>query len=436
MGTDAAGNWLASLKAAALDRTPLLVAYSGGLDSTVLLHALAGEEALRSRLRAVHVDHGLHPTSPDWAQHCRKQCEQWQIELDVRAVTVDATGHGPEAAARIARYDAFEAALHEGETLVLAHHRDDQAETVLLRLLRGAGSRGLAAMAEQRAFAGARLWRPLLAVPREALRRYAEMHALTWLEDPSNADSRFDRNFLRQQVLPLLQQRWPQAQQALAHSARWLADDAALLDEVATRHLAQVQGLDPDTLSAPALRALPERWQSRVLHLWLAERGRPHLPTGALETLLGEVLGARPDAVPEFRWAGEVLRRWQGLLWLEHDMPDWPCDWSCRFTGDQPVALPDGRRFRLLREVDDASAFTVRARHGGERLQLPGRVHHSELKTVLQDLGVPPWQRTRLPLLFDAGGALLAAGEWLRSQSMTARGWHWQPCPTPPLAAH
>ncbi|HJT96837.1 MAG TPA: tRNA lysidine(34) synthetase TilS, partial [Rhodanobacteraceae bacterium] len=175
------------------------VGYSGGLDSTVLLHALAASSAARARsLRALHVDHGLHADSAAWADHCRTFAATLAVPLDVVRVAVGTTrGQGLEAAARNARYAAFEAALAPGELVALAHHRDDQTETVLLKLLRGAGPEGLAGMRALRPLGPGHLWRPLLDVPRDALRDYAQMHGLAFLDDPSNADTRHARNFLR-----------------------------------------------------------------------------------------------------------------------------------------------------------------------------------------------------------------------------------------------
>ncbi len=242
---------------------PLLVGLSGGLDSTVLLHALAADAAVRARgLRAIHVRHDLQPAAAAWAQHCVEFCAAMQVALQVVPVHVRlGSGLGLEGAAREARHAAFAAALAPAEVLVLAHHRDDQAETVLLRLLRASGSGGLAAMRGSRLFAQGRLWRPLLELPRAALLGYAQAHELRWIDDPSNADAAFDRNFLRHRVLPVLRTRWPGADAALARSAALLAEDAALLAEEAQARLQLARTADPHTLSVPALCALSPAWR-------------------------------------------------------------------------------------------------------------------------------------------------------------------------------
>ena len=398
---------------------PLLLAYSGGLDSTVLLHRLATEPALRARgLRALHVDHGLHPQAAAWGEACAANCRSLGVPLDIVRVQVRPAGDGLEAAARRARHAAFAEVLQAGELLVTAHHRDDQAETVLLRLLRGAGD-GLAAMRPLRPFAAGWLWRPLLGLPREALAAYAREHALHWVEDPSNASDRHDRNFLRHHVLPRLQERWPQAGASLARSAALLATQADLLAGEDARRLAQVQGLDPATLSVPALLAEAAAWRARLLRAWLAGLDLPPLPADAIDTIETELLPARPDASARFEWAGAVIHRWRDLLHAGPARPPLPADWSADWSGETPLALPTGDTLALEPPTRFDAPLRVHARQGGERLVLPGRSHHTELKHALQDLGVPPWERARLPLLSAPDGTLLAAADLVLSGQLT-----------------
>ncbi|ODS63997.1 MAG: tRNA lysidine(34) synthetase TilS [Arenimonas sp. SCN 70-307] len=394
---------------------PLLLAYSGGLDSTVLLHALAADPAVRARgLRALHVDHGLHPGSAAWGEACADNGRMLDVPLSIVRVEVRPDGDGPEAAARRARHAAFAQALQPGELLVTAHHRDDQAETVLLRLLRGAGD-GLAAMRPLRPFAAGWLWRPLLGLPREALVSYAREHGLHWVEDPSNASDRHDRNFLRHHVLPRLQERWPQADAALARSAALLATQADLLAGEDARRLAQVQGVDPQALSVHLLMAEPPAWRARLLRAWLAGQGLPPLPTDAIGTIERELLAARPDASACFEWSGAVIHRWRDLLHAGPARAPLPADWSAEWTGEAPLALPTGDTLALDPPRRFEAPLRVHARQGGERLVLPGRAHHTELKHALQDLGIPPWERACLPLLSAPDGTLLAAADLLLS---------------------
>lgn len=390
---------------------PVAIAFSGGLDSTVLLHLAAADPALRARgLRALHVDHGLHPDSARWAQACGDACAALGVGFQSRRVAVRDRGGGLEAAARAARHAAFLDSQREGELIALAHHRDDQAETVLLRLLRGSGD-GLGAMRAVRPFGRGWLWRPLLALPRALIHAHALQHGLRWIEDPSNASERHDRNFLRHCVLPVLQQRWPQADAAFARSAGLLATQEDLLAAEDAKRLAQVQGFDPATLSVPALLAQPPGWQPRLLRRWTADLGLPLLSAGALDTIQSELLPARPDARAQFAWSGAVIRRWRDLLHAGRPLPALPDDFIARWDGAAALALPGGDRLQLSPARAFDAPHTVRARQGGERLVLPGRAHSSELKHVLQDLGVPPWQRARLPLLFAPDGELLAAGD-------------------------
>lgn len=395
---------------------PILVGFSGGLDSTVLLHWLRTQDDIRKHgLRAIHVHHGLHRDADAWAEHCRNVCRALDIGLTVVEVTVlRDSGLGLEAAARHARHGAFAAHLREGETLALGHHQDDQAETVLLRLLRASGSEGMAAMRPVREFAQGSLWRPLLDIPRSALLHYAQSQDLHWIEDPSNAEEYIDRNFLRHRVLPLLAERWPAANAALSRSAALLAEDAELLRAEAGVRLAQVQGLDESTLSVAALLALDKPWRSRVLRLWLAELGLPPLPGQAFGIIESQLLLARADAQPEYQWAGITLQRWRDLLHIETARPGLPPDWHCRWDGTQALALPTGDTLAWTPALN-TTAFVVRARQGGERIVLPGRDHSHSLKHVLQTLAVSPWERERLPLLFAEDGQLLAAGDLVLS---------------------
>lgn len=411
-----------SLLAQSLPAQPLVVGFSGGLDSSVLLHALAALPAARAcGLRAIHVHHGLHPDADAWAEHCRQVCGEWGVPLHITRVSVDlARGIGLEAAARQARYAAFAAQLGENEVLALAHHQDDQAETVLLRLLRASGSAGMAAMRPWRELAPNTVWRPLLNQPRAALLAYAQAHTLRWIEDPSNAEHGPDRNFLRHQVLPLLRQRWPQANAALARSAELLAEDAQCLHSEATARLATVQTSDPACVSVAALLAQTPAWRAHLLRLWVEQQALPPLRGNAIAVIESQLLHARPDAQPQYRWQGAHMQRWRGLLHVGAEQPPLPGDWQLIWDTRAPLPLPTGECLQL--DIPFASVLLVRARQGGERIRLPGRRHHHSLRHVLQQQAVPPWQRERLPLLFASDGELLAAGECI----VSARWHEWQ----------
>jgi tRNA(Ile)-lysidine synthase len=421
-----------SLLDAAAD-VPVLVGFSGGLDSTVLLHLLAHAPGRApGSLRAVHVHHGLQATADDWDAHCRRICAQWNIPLQVVPVEVPRDGgEGLEAAARKARHAAFERLVAPGEWLALGHHQDDQAETFLLRALRGSSVDGLAAMRERRDFGKGRLWRPLLHAPRSALERHARQHGLRWIEDPSNASDRFDRNFLRLQVLPLLAQRWPHAAAALARSAALAAEAEGLL-AAQDRHELQTCQREDGSLSLARLRDLSAARRARVLRAWVVQQNLPPLPGNGVRTIEQQLLSARADAQACFAWQNVQIIRWREQLHLRRPATPWPAGWQMPWDGAAPLSLPDGGTLHLHGAPGFATPLTVRTRQGGERIRLPGRTHSHALKQLLQESTLPPWQRPYLPLLCT-GDEVLAAGDrlisdtlqhWLEVNQATLR---WQP---------
>lgn len=411
---------------------PLLIGFSGGLDSTVLLHRIAHDPALRERgLVAIHVHHGLHADADAWAEHCRRRCAQWNVRCEIVSVEVSRTGgEGLEAAARRVRYAALARHLVTGGVLLTAHHRDDQAETFLLRALRASGVDGLAAMQAWRSFGEGWHWRPLLEVPRSELLAYAQAHALTWIEDPSNADVDLDRNFLRHEVLPLLRQRWPQAETLLARSAALAGESVRLLRAEDAVALAAASTLDPHALRVSALLRLPRERRARVLRHWIHSLDLPPLPGEGIARIEAELLRARDDAEAGFRWRHAVIRRWRDLLHAEVAVPDLAPDWTVEWTTTQPLPLPTRGELALHGQAWP-TPLRVSGRRGGERLRLPGRSHSHALKKLLQSRGIPPWERVALPLLWE-GDELLAAGnlllsarldEWLRAHATELR---WQ----------
>lgn len=413
---------LIAAKLAELPPGPLLVAFSGGLDSTVLLHALAQTPAALERgLRAVHVDHGLQDDSPLWAQHCREVALEFRVDLVVCPAKVSRVpGLGLEASARRARYDLIQSLLAPGEIVALAHHRDDQAETVILKLMRGAGPEGIGAMRALRRLGVGLLWRPLLATPRAALFEYAERYGLRWVRDPSNADPTLDRNYLRMQVMPRILRRWPEAEASIAQSAVWARNAAEFIDGEAERTLARIQGLDPATLRANEWMALPAALRDPVLRRWLRSVDLPeptHFQTAELVRQLGE---AAEDRQPCVRWPGTEVRRYRDLLYALAPLQVPPFDWFMPFDGatlDLPHDLGTLRladRRRTERTVRLAEPLQVRFRRGGENLRLRLRGHARDLRDLMQEAGIPPWQRGRLPLLFQANGTLAAVADlWL-----------------------
>lgn len=395
----------------------LCVAFSGGADSTALLAALA---QLRRResfaLRALHVDHGLQPQSAAWARDARRTGRQLGVTVRVLRVTVR-RGGSLEAAARTARYAALAAQLRSGEWLLTAHHLDDQLETVLLQLMRGAGLAGLAAMAGRLPLGAGTLLRPLLPVSRAQLVTWLQRRGLDWSEDPSNADERFDRNYLRRRITPALLARWPAAAQTVRRSAAHLAEAQALLEQQVDAQLALA--VDGAALRVPVLRrsSLPMRCQ--LLRRWLRQRGLPAADQSRLREIATAMLAARTDAMPLVKWPGAEVRRHGSLLHAMSPLPPLPptAEWPTR----RALVLPQLGRLSLAPDPHGNVCLTrwparlqVRFRDGGELLRTAaGR---QSLKDVLQRAGVPPWQRTRLPLLYDGAQLIAVADLWLDPQ--------------------
>ncbi|MFC5580398.1 tRNA lysidine(34) synthetase TilS [Rhodanobacter terrae] len=418
---------------AAASSAPLGVAFSGGPDSTALLHALAQLPEARARgLRALHVDHGLHAHSAAWAEHCQRFCATLELPCEVLRVQLDGSrGEGLEAAARRARYDALATQLRNGEWLLLAHHRDDQAETVLLKLLRGAGPEGLGGMRELRPFGRGRLWRPLLALSRQQLRDYVATHRLDCIDDPSNSDTRMARNQLRREILPRLTQHWPQAVDSIVHSA---ALSRAAADALQVQWLAAFDVLhDPanGSLHAAGWLALNPALREPLLDHWLHARGLP-APTTAQRRQIERQCGARAGQLPCIRWDGAELHIWKGRLWAL--TPEVVVDTGRELSWHgEPVALPDGGKLSLT----DAGArlaepLSLRLRRGGERIKPAGDAHTRELRDLFQQGLVPPWQRAACPLLYAGGELVAVADRWVSArgaaifQQARARP-HWQP---------
>ncbi|PZU25808.1 MAG: tRNA(Ile)-lysidine synthetase, partial [Stenotrophomonas sp.] len=284
--------------------------------------------------------------------------------------------------------------------------------------LRGAGVDGLAAMQAERSFGTNILWRPLLQVARSALETYASQHQLQWIEDPSNGSADFDRNFLRLQVLPLLRQRWPHAAAAMARSAELAAQAVALLHEDDAGLLQRCQGTE-NALLLSELEQLATSQQSRVLRLWAKQQGLPALPANGVQAIQQQLLAAGHDQQAEFRWQQARIVRWRDQLHATAVIKPWPEGWTRHWDGTQPVDLPDGGKLLLHGAKAFDEPLQLRQRHGGERIQLPGRSHSHQLKHCLQQVGVPPWLRAQMPLLC-ADGKVLAAADRVISAPLQA----------------
>ncbi|MFG6073509.1 tRNA lysidine(34) synthetase TilS [Enterobacter ludwigii] len=402
----------------------LLVGFSGGLDSTVLLHRLKlwRDNEPDIQLRAMHIHHGLSPHADAWVSHCEAVCAAWAIPLTVERVHLQDEGLGIEAQARKARYAAFAAELQPDEALVTAQHLDDQCETLLLALKRGSGPAGLSAMPERADFAGTHLLRPLLGETRASLETWAREHGLSWIEDESNQDDRYDRNFLRLRVVPLLSERWPHFAEAAARSAMLCAEQESLLDELLSEELAELISVQGSLTIAP-LEAMSPARRSALLRRWLASHGAAMPSRAMLARLWDEVALAREDATPCVHLNGFDVRRYKGALWWVKSSPslaDRVLDWP---SLAEPLLLPcDAGRVSLVptghvRLPEPGEPVTVRFKAGG-LLHIVGRNGGRKLKKIWQESNVPPWRRDTTPLLFYGETLIAAAGVFI-----TQEGW-------------
>lgn len=395
------------------------VAYSGGLDSQVLLHALS-RIVPKKRLQAIHVNHGWHVDATQWTTICRHTCEKLDIDCDI--VSIDArpkSGESLEAYARVARYAAMIQRMPPGDFLLTAHHRNDQAETLLLQLLRGAGLKGLACMPLCQEFAKVHLLRPLLDVTRTELYKYAQQYQLTWIDDDSNRDLRFNRNYIRHQVLPLIQQRWPQADKTIARAAAHLAEAHALLDEIAHQDWCMLQGPEPTILILSKLQKLTVKRRNNVLRYWLKQLGCT-LPSQKQFQQIDRLLQSRVDASPRVNWGTMQIRRYRDFIYaltlVENEkffnagLTTWELGQPIILpTLDQLIAkqvLGAGLKYSLLKEKQVDVTF----RQGGERFYASNRHGSHPLKKLFQEWGVPPWQRNKVPLIYYQKELIAVAG--------------------------
>lgn len=388
-----------------------LIGLSGGLDSVVLLHGMArlrDQSDTDFQLRALHINHQLQDQAQNWEQHCQSLCAELGVEFLSRKVEIAASS-GVENAAREARYGEFEAALLEDEELLLAHHRDDQMETLLLRLMRGSGSRGLSGIPRSRVLASSRLLRPLLDTDREELRSYAESEQLVWVEDHSNRDEGFDRNFCRHSLLPLIESRWPGYRESWSKSAVLSSESETLIRELAVIDLNEIVTDSESVASRKKLLALSEPRRRNVLRHWLAGLGAKELGWNQLQQLSNEVLqGSGGQFIAEdfqiccFHDRVYVLACQERECALDQlDLNSLP---QLLSTGE--VLLQDNGRLRFHETqgegicADKLSSLSIRYRRGGEACRLAGRPSKT-LKKILQESEIPPWLRSRVPLLYD-----------------------------------
>lgn len=416
---------LAGLDAAGT--SDVAVAFSGGLDSTVLLAALLRLER-PFRVRALHVDHGLHPESSAWTEHCRSVVGKLGVSFDSGRVTLETTSsQGIEAAARDSRYAMLASLMEPGELLLTAHHRDDQLETVMLRLLRGSGVRGLRGITPYRRFGPGGLARPMLAISKDEIRRCAGLWKLNWIEDPSNPNLRFDRNYLRSEVIPPLQRRWPSAAVTVSRAARQMTAAQEILDEIAGSDSSEIE--TPERISLNYLREIPEPRRANLLRFLIAELGLNVPNARQLQQLLAAIDVTRPDAQTQVQWPGVEARVFREHLYLFEPLVAASApDYVGRIGVDAPWEGPEGRLDLCPSEGAGFSqawveeGLSVRFRIGGERFKPLDSAHSRTLKKWLQLAGVVPWMRARIPLLYRESRLVAVGDLWLSDEVRDAAG--------------
>ena len=416
------------------DAKHLYVAYSGGLDSHVLLHAMVSLIGSKS-FTAIHINHQLSINADSWQQHCKDCCSKLGVPLIVETINVENKGFGLEQAARKIRYGIFRKLLDKTDLLLLAHHADDQAETVLYRLLRGAGTKGLSGMPMSRSLGLGGIFRPLLELSRADLESYASIHGLEWIEDESNKDVSFDRNFLRHKVLPVISERWPDCLSKLNHTANLCADSDHLAEALAIQDFVLISEKSERigwSVSIDNLACLEVSRQANVLRYWSSRHKLPLPRHSVIKVALNEMLLARRDAKPLIVWAGVQLRRFKKRLYLL------PADSSdsnnhvanagklaitiqsgIKWDGINQIMLPNkgsistkllsAGGLRISKQCD----IEIRFRAGSERCKPFGRNGSNTLKKLLQEYALEPWLRSKVPLIY-IDGKLAAVGDlWI-----------------------
>lgn len=416
-------------KQAIADAPQILVGLSGGMDSIFLLTLLT-EQVDCKLIQAVHINHGLSDNADQWQQFAQDYCHQLGVDFYAEKIQLVATGEGIEAAARKARYGVFARRLKNKGLLFLAHHADDQVETVLYRLLRGSGVKGLAGMPESRPLGAGQLIRPLLAYSKETIQREAVDRDLKWIEDESNLDDRFDRNYIRNHIVPVVAKRWPDYPQRVMNSAGLCDQAEKLSKDLALEDLTDLDGLKERagwSISIDSLAELSVLRQKNLLRYWSEINNLTAPSSKIINEILSSVVSARQDASPEIVWQSQCWARFQNRLYLLiHSHRQIQQDSSISWDMQDELLLADGSQLTVKLSkgkglVVSTDSIEVRYRQGGERCKPEGRAHSSSLKKMLLEYQLPPWLRDRVPL-FYIQNELVAVGDlWV------CEGWRAKP---------
>ncbi len=399
----------------------IYIGYSGGIDSHVLLHLCASMAHLKEKITAVYVHHGLQLEADAWAEHCKKTATG--LGVDFKVIRVDAIasqGESPEEVARNARYTALRTLIETDDLLLVAQHREDQLETVLLQLFRGSGLSGLSAMPAFMDFGKGVLLRPLLDTPKIAVDDYAKLHALSWIEDPSNQNNNFNRNFLRNAIVPLLKQRWPACDKTVARSAGHCSEAQLLLSEQAKKLFLPIFNILDETLTISQLIAYSLNQQRLVIREWFQMLNLKMPSQAFIERIQSDVISVRPDSDPLLSGKGYCIRRYRDKLYcLKVDEAEkivasiWPkMQISFSFSAGQALYfMPSSAG--ICYDKWQKSTVVVKARSGGEKISLPGRKGHHDLKQLFQEAGIAPWERAGIPLIYLDDKLAVVGNLWI-----------------------
>lgn len=407
------------------ETTHYWIAYSGGMDSHVLLQAFCEiRDKLRAKITAIHIDHGINDSSGAWAEHCSRICAGLDIELVTHSIEDNCPkGESIESWARSRRYEIFRSCMSTGDLLCTAQHLDDQAETLLLQLFRGAGPRGLSAMPEIRRFGPGWIARPFLDVSRDELHKYAVLKSLSWIEDDMNANLNFDRSFIRHGILPDLRKRWPNISLVLSRASIHQAEAAALLDNLAALDFSNFELSSPDVLSLDGFQNLSESRRKNLIRYWLRKQGMPVPDSRILSHVLTDVVGSGNAANPCISWRGIEIRRYGQILHAEKKLSvndssildTWDLNIPYHTVLGELLAVRGGGPGIRVAAIPNQKLF-VRYRRGGETIRPAAGKHHRSLKKLLQEKRIPPWFRDRIPLLYLNEDLVAVAGFWIEDR--------------------
>ncbi|CAG1020742.1 bifunctional protein TilS/HprT [Patescibacteria group bacterium] len=399
----------------------IYVGYSGGADSHVLLHLCTSSVELINKVVAVHVHHGLQKEADFWAEHCQKIAQN--IGIDFKLLRVDATanaGESPEEAARNARYAALKPLIGTDDALLIAQHRDDQLETVLLQLFRGAGLRGLSGIPESMPFGQGLMLRPLLNVSKADIDDYAKKRRLNWVEDPSNQQNDLDRNYLRNVIIPQLKERWVACDKTVARSARHCAEAQLIVSAVAEELFYPVFDKTNRTLNITRLCEHKIPRQQLIIRHWFQLLGFKMPSQIFVERIQNEVIGAKEDAEPMLSGQGFVIRRYRDNLYCLRSPELTPPEEMMWVATDNFINFTERRRLFYIHSSAgipfdrwQKAKVSIKFRNGGEKIRLPNRKERHTLKKLFQEAGIPPWERDLIPLIY-MDNKLAAVGDlWI-----------------------